>query len=147
MYKHILLPIDGSPASRAAAEKGVLLASALGARVTAFYAAPPATPVAFKGLLPVGLVDPKEHGEAIAKGAAKYLAAIERAAKAAGVRYKAAWVTDDYPAGAIIAAARKSGCDLIFMASHGRRGFKSSLLGSETQKVLSESPVAVLVSR
>jgi nucleotide-binding universal stress UspA family protein len=147
MYKHILLPIDGSPASRAAAEKGVRLAKALGARVTAFYAAPPATPVAFKGLLPVGLVDPQEHGEAIARGAEKYLAAVERAAEAAGVRCKSVWVTDDYPAAAIIAAARKNSCDLIFMASHGRRGFKSSLLGSETQKVLTESPVAVLVSR
>jgi nucleotide-binding universal stress UspA family protein len=147
MYKNILLPVDGSPLSRAAAEKGVRLAKSVGARVTALYAAPPATPVTFKGLLPVGLVDPKAHAAAIAKAATKYLEAVEGAAQAAGVRCKSIWLTDDYPAAAILKTARKQGCDLIFMASHGRRGFKSSLLGSETQKVLTESPVAVLVSR
>jgi nucleotide-binding universal stress UspA family protein len=147
MYKHILLPVDGTPLSRAAAEKGVRLAKTLGARVTAFYAAPPATPVQFKGILPVGMIDPKAHGDAIARSAAKHLGAVEKAAQAARVRFKGVWLTDDYPAAAILKTARKEGCDLIFMASHGRRGFKSSLLGSETLKVLTESPVPVLVSR
>jgi nucleotide-binding universal stress UspA family protein len=147
MYRNILIPTDGSPLARAAAQKGVALAKAVGAKVTGFYAAPPATPVTFRGLLPVGLIDPKAHAEAIEKGAAKQLAHIGRLAKAAGVPFKGVWATDDYPAAAILRAARKNGCDLIFMASHGRRGFKSSLLGSETQKVLTESTIPVLVSR
>jgi nucleotide-binding universal stress UspA family protein len=147
MYKHTLIPTDGSAQSVAAAEKGVQLAKSLGARVTAFYAAPPATPVEFKGMLPVGLIDPKAHADAIAKAAAAYLGAVERLAQAAGVQSQGISEIDDYPATAITRVAQKSGCDLIVMASHGHRGFKSSLLGSETQKVLAESPIAVLVSR
>ena len=148
MYKHILIPTDGSKLANASAQAGVKLAKALGARVTAFFAAPPATPIVFKGIVPVGYQAPEEHEDSIRKAADAYLGAVEKAAKAAGVVCARLSVTSDYPGEAIVAAAKKSRCDLIYMASHGRRGVRrESLLGSETQKVLSESPVPVLVHR
>ena len=147
MYKHILLPTDGSPLSRRAVRAGIKLAKSLGAKVTGFYAAPPATPLEYRGLLPVGYADPAEHARLIKRAAARHLAVIAKAAKAAGVRCKVERVTDDYPAEAIILAAKRNKCDLIFMASHGRRGFRSSLLGSQTQKVLAQSKVTVVVHR
>jgi nucleotide-binding universal stress UspA family protein len=148
MFKHILLPTDGSRLSLQSARAGVLLAKALGARVTAFFAAPPATPILYRAMLPVGYATPGEHEKMTRKVARKYLGAIERAAAAAGVRCEALSVTSDFAADAILKAAARRRCDLIFMASHGRRGLRrASLLGSETQKVLSLAPVPVLVYR
>ena len=133
MYKNILIPTDGSPLSRKAAANGTKLANLVGAKVTGFYAAPPATPL--------------EHARDIEEAAAEYLSVIDKAAKAAGVPCETVSVTNDFPADAIIAAAKKHGCDLIFIASHGRHGFKDSMLGTQTQKVLEQSPVPVLVDR
>jgi nucleotide-binding universal stress UspA family protein len=148
MYKHILVPTDGSKLSTQAVEAAVRLAASLGAKVTGFFAAPPATPIMFKGLLPAGYATPEEHEQNIRKAAQSYLGAIEKAAKSAGVRCEVMTVTSDYPADAILAAAKKRRCDLIFMASHGRRGLRrDSMLGSETQKVLSRAPLPVLVHR
>jgi nucleotide-binding universal stress UspA family protein len=147
MYKHILIPTDGSALSRAAAGAGVKLAKEMGARVTGFHAAPPATPVEYKGMFPVGYRDPAERARVIERTARKHLEVIEKAARAAGVRCKVEHVTDDYPAEAIVAAARRNGCDLIFMPTHGRRGFRNSMLGTQTQKVLSLAKVPVLVHR
>jgi nucleotide-binding universal stress UspA family protein len=148
MYKHILIPTDGSKLANEAAEAAVHLAAKLGARVTGFFAAPPATPIVFKGLLPAGYAPPEEHEKTIRKAAQAYIGVIEKAAKAAGVACEVLSVTSDYPADAILAAAKKRRCDLIFMASHGRRGLRrDSYLGSETQKVLSRSPIPVLVHR
>ena len=147
MYKHILLPTDGSALARGAVRAGIKFAKAVGAKVTGFYAAPPATPLEFKGLLPVGYTDPAEHARLIERAAARYLAVIEQASKAAGVRCKLEHVTSDYPADAIVAAATRNKCDLIVMASHGRSGFSSSLLGSQTHKVLARSKVTVMVYR
>ena len=76
MYKHILIPTDGSKLSALAAQAGVRLAKAVGARVTGFFAAPPATPIVFKGLLPVGYSAPDEHEDSIRKAAASYLGVI-----------------------------------------------------------------------
>jgi nucleotide-binding universal stress UspA family protein len=146
MYKHILIPTDGSKLSDAAAVAGVKLAKALGAKVTAFFAPPPATPIEYKGLFP-SYIDPKEHAKAIEKATRKNLEFIERAAKAAGVRCASASVTSDYPADAIVAAAKRYGCDLIYMASHGHRGFRSSNLGTQTQKVAAQSKISVLMHR
>jgi nucleotide-binding universal stress UspA family protein len=147
MYKHILIPTDGSPLSRSAAVAGVKLAKALGAKVTAVYAAPPATPLVYKDLLPVDYVTPEQHAAAIRKAAANYLGVVEKAAKAAGVQCKLIHTTSDFPADVILATAAKQKCDLIFIASHGRRGLARALLGSQTQKVLSQAKIAVLVSR
>ncbi len=148
MYKHILVPTDGSKLSTQAVEAAVRLAASLGAKVTGFFAAPPATPIMFKGLLPGGYATPEEHEQNIRKAAQSYLGAIEKAAKSAGVPCEVMTVTSDYPADAIVAAAKKRRCDLIFIASHGRRGLRrDSMLGSETQKVLSQAPLPVLVHR
>lgn len=148
MYKHILLPTDGSALARAAVQAGVKLAKALGARVTGFYAAPPATPLEYKGLFPVGFVDPAKHEKMIERTAAKYLEVIAQAASSAGVPCRVEHLTNDYPADAIVAAAKKNKCDLIFMSTHGRRGLRTtSLLGTQTQKVLANSKIPVLVHR
>ncbi len=147
MYKHILIPTDGSILSRHAALAGVSLARAVGARVTALFAAPAATPIVFRDALPVGYRTPEKHARAIEKSAAAYLSVIEKAAKSAGVPCEGISVTNDFPADAILAVAKKRKCDLIFMASHGRRGLRGVLLGSETQKVLTGSTLPVLVYR
>ncbi|MGQ0750473.1 MAG: universal stress protein [Betaproteobacteria bacterium] len=147
MYKHILIPTDGSPLARKAIEVGMKLAAKLGARVTGFYAAPPATPLEYKGMFPVGYDEPVDRARAIEKAASQHLAVIEKAAKAAGVRCKVEYKTDDFPADAIVRAAKRHKCDLIFMPSHGRSGFRASMLGSQTQKVLAQSKVPVLVHR
>ncbi len=147
MYKHILVPTDGSPLSRAAALSAVKLAHSVGARITGLFAAPAATPLAYRGLLPVGLRTPQKSAAVIEKAADKYLEVIERAAEAAGVRCQSVHVTSDFPADTILEVARKRKCDLIYMASHGRRGIAGVLIGSETQKVLSRAQIPVLVYR
>jgi nucleotide-binding universal stress UspA family protein len=147
MFKNILIPTDGSPLSRAAIEAGVELAHALGAQVTGFFAAPAPTPVIYEGVIPVGLTTMEKHRKMIEKTAKGYLAVIEKAARAAGVAYEGVTVTSDFPADAILEAARKRKCDLIFMASHTRHGINEILLGSQTRKVLAQSPVPVLVYR
>jgi nucleotide-binding universal stress UspA family protein len=147
MYKHILLPTDGSPLSARAVAAGVELAKAIGARVTALFVAPPATPLVFEHFLPVRYMTPDDHADLIAREAAHALGAVEKAAKAAGVPCETMQVTGDFPADAIVAAAARRKCDFIVMASHGRKGFKALLLGSETQKVLLHTKVPVLVHR
>ena len=147
MFKNILIPTDGSSQSQKAALQGVALAKAIGARVTAFYAAPPATPVVYRNHLPVGLRQPGDYAKAIEKTAAKYLSIIEHAAGEAGVRYEGIHVTDDYPADAILNVAKKKKCDLIVMATHSEGGSRGALLGSVTQKVLNRSKVPVMIFR
>ncbi len=147
MYKHILIPTDGSDLSRAAAQNGVKLAQALGARVTAFFAAPAPTPLVYEGFLPVGYTTTEGHAEIINRTATRYLGVIERACAKAGVACKSVHVVNEFAADAIMEAAKKYKCDLIHMGSHGRRGLAGVLLGSQTQKVLTHSKVPVLVHR
>lgn len=147
MYKHILIPTDGSPLSQRAAEAGVRLARKLGARVTGLFAAPPATPVIYRAVLPVGYATPRAHEQMIRKAVTHHLGQIAAAARAAGVPCDTMSVTSDFPADAILAAAKKRGCDLIVMASHSRKGLRGVLLGSETQKVLARGALPVLVVR
>ena len=147
MFKHILIPTDGSELSIKATKAGVELAKFLGARVTGFFAAPAPTPIVYGDLLPVSYMPPDEHAVLIDAASKRYLAVIEEAARAAGVRVDTLSVTSEYPAESIIEAARERGCDLIFMASHGRRGLAAALLGSETHKVLVHSGIPVLVYR
>jgi nucleotide-binding universal stress UspA family protein len=147
MFKHILIPTDGSEVSRKAVVAGIGLAKAVGAKVTAVYAAPSATPIVYKHFLPVGYMTPQKHAQAIKRAATHYLAVAEKAARAAGVPCETVSQTSDFPAEAILAAAAKRKCDLIYMASHGRRGVKAVLLGSETQKVLAHAKIPVLVHR
>ncbi|MBX9774793.1 MAG: universal stress protein [Xanthobacteraceae bacterium] len=145
MYKHILVPTDGSPQSRKAIAGAVELAKAIGAKVTGLFAAPPATPIVYRNNLPAGFTTMAAHKQAIEESAAKYLAVVEQAAKKAGVACEVITITSDYPADTILATAKKKKCDLIVMATHGRRGISSVLLGSETQRVVTQAKIPVLV--
>jgi nucleotide-binding universal stress UspA family protein len=147
MYKHLLVPTDGSALSQRAARDAVRLAAAFGARITALFVAPPPTPVVYEDFIPASYMTTEDHKAAIAKAAAKFLGSIEREAAAAGVPFEGLQVTGEYPAEAIVETAKKSKCDLIVMASHGRHGVKALLLGSETAKVLSLGKTPVLVHR
>ncbi len=147
MYTHVLIPTDGSERSARAIAHGVAVAKAMGARVSGLFVAPAPTPVVFEGLVPVGYMQPQDHAELSARAAQRHLGVIRRAARSAGVPYAALTVTGEYPAEAILRAATERKCDLIVMASHGRRGLAGVLLGSETQKVLTHAGVPVLVCR
>jgi nucleotide-binding universal stress UspA family protein len=147
MFKNILIPTDGSPLSRKAAVQGVALAKSVGARVTAFFAAPPATPIVYRHNLPVGYATPGKHDQMIKKTAAKYLEFVERAAKKARVPYEAVYFTSDYPQEDILKVAEKKKCDLIVMGTHGSGGLRGMFVGSVTQKVLAKSKVPVMVFR
>lgn len=147
MFKHILIPTDGSDLSARAVQAGVELAARLGARVTGLHAAPPATPIVYGDVLPAGYVPPEQHQALIEAASRRHLGAIEQAARSARVPFDGVSITSDYPADAIVETARERGCDLVFMASHGRRGLKGLLLGSETQKVLVHARIPVLVYR
>lgn len=145
MFKNLLIPTDGSPASVKAALNGVRLAQALGARIVAFYAAPPATPIEYRGVIPVRFTKTGEHAKRIEKAAARHLGTLERAASDAGVSCKSVWITNDFPADAILAAAKRHRCDAIYMGAHGKRGLTAMLLGSQTQKVLAGAKMPVIV--
>jgi nucleotide-binding universal stress UspA family protein len=147
MFKNILIPTDGSSLSRKAALKGIELAKSLGARVTVFYGAPPATPIVYRDSLPVGYATPAEHETMIERTAARYLEFVERAAKKARVACEAFHVTSDYPADSILKIAKKKKCDLIVMATHGHGGLRGVFIGSVTQKVLNQSKIPVMVVR
>jgi nucleotide-binding universal stress UspA family protein len=145
MFKHLLLPTDGSELSEAAIRKGVQFAKTINAKVTGFYVMPEFHVFTYRTEM---LEDTKEQFAKDCKAHAdQFLAVIEKAAKAAGVACDTAVVTSDHTYEAIIKAAEKKGCDLIMMASHGRSGVQGLLLGSETHKVLTHSKIPVLVYR
>jgi nucleotide-binding universal stress UspA family protein len=147
MFKHILVPTDGSQLSSDTVKRAIAFAKETGAKVTFFFAKPD-YPVAFYG--EGALIDPTtpdKFAEMAEQQAKEILAAHEATAKAEGVVSAAMSSVSDIPYEAIIAAAEEAGADLIFMASHGRRGISGLLLGSETQKVLTHSKIPVLVYR
>lgn len=147
MFKHILVPTDGSALSTDTVRKAIDFARETGARISFFYAKPD-YPVAFYG--EGALIDPttpEKFAEMADRQAKEILDAALALASAAGVPCGVSAATSDVPYEAIIQAANAGGCDLIFMASHGRRGLSGLLLGSETQKVLTHSKVPVLVYR
>jgi nucleotide-binding universal stress UspA family protein len=147
MFKNILIPTDGSPLSRKAAVRGVALAKSVGAKVTAFFAAPPVTPIFYRDNLPVGYATLDEHKQMIRKTAARHLEFVERAAKKERVSCEAVHVTSDYPADDILKVAKKKKCDLIVMATHGQGGLRGLFVGSVTQKVLAKATIPVMVLR
>jgi nucleotide-binding universal stress UspA family protein len=145
MFKHILLPTDGSKLSEMAIHKAVDFAKSIGAKVTGFHVIPQFHVFTYRTEM---LEDTKEEFARDSRAhAEKYLAVIQDAAKQAGIRCETASTTSDHPYEAIIQAAETRGCDLIMMASHGRRGVQGILLGSETYKVLTHSRIPVLVCR
>jgi Kef-type K+ transport system membrane component KefB/nucleotide-binding universal stress UspA family protein len=146
-FRHLLVPTDGSQLSNQAVQQAVDLASALGARLTVFHVQS-SFPISLVG---VGeLVDPHTVDalvNAARATAEQILATAAAVAEAGGVPCERETVVDASPHAAILEAAGRLGADLIVMASHGRRGLEGVLLGSETQRVLTQSPCPVLVVR
>jgi nucleotide-binding universal stress UspA family protein len=147
MYKHILIPTDGSETADKGVKAGLKFAKWAGARVTVFtampeYRMPTASEVAARRVMPIA-----EYERRAMAQAKKRLDGVARRAKAAGVKLDAEAVLSDRPAEAIIEAARKKRCDLIFLASHGRRGLSALLNGSYTETILRHSKTPTLVYR
>jgi nucleotide-binding universal stress UspA family protein len=145
MHRHILIPTDGSELSQKAVDYGVALAKSVDAKVTVLTVS---TPFYSSVVEPAMITDTPEHyGKRVADLAARYLDAAKEAARAAGVSCETMHVEHDQPYLAIIETAARKSCDLIVMASHGRRGISAIVLGSETVKVLTHSTIPVLVFR
>ncbi|MCK9489589.1 MAG: universal stress protein [Xanthomonadales bacterium] len=145
MYEHILIATDGGELSEHAVDQGLALAKALGSRVTLFTALSPFHVYSIESY-PEGdqRAEYRRRAEARAEG---FLAPARDKAQALGVACESLAIEHAYPHQAIMDAAREHGCDLIAMASHGRRGVSALLLGSETLKVLTHSNIPVLVFR
>ncbi|HSC11019.1 MAG TPA: universal stress protein [Rhodanobacteraceae bacterium] len=145
MFKHILVPTDGSKLSERALKQAVQLAKESKAKVTALHVIPKFHTFTYQAEMLE--VTAKEYEASTTERARQYLRFAERAATTAGVSCDSAHAFNDQPYQEIIKTARNKKCDLILMASHGRRGIEGFLLGSETQKVLTHSKVPVLVYR
>jgi nucleotide-binding universal stress UspA family protein len=145
MYKHILIPTDGSALATTAVKQGLDFAKAIGADVTALTVHEPFHLFSLETEM---VTDTPEIYKKQAKAEAKaILDKVETLAKARGVTCHAIDAEHDHPYEAIIQTAKKNKCDLIAMASHGRGGVSAILIGSETQKVLAHSAIPVLVYR
>jgi nucleotide-binding universal stress UspA family protein len=149
MYKHLLVPTDGSPLSLKAAKAAAGLAKKLDARITALHVTSRwIPPLGSEGAVASQMAELEEaYRRSSETAGGKALGQVARLATAAGVKCERVRVTGDQPWDAIIRAAAKHKCDLVVMASHGRRGIAGLLLGSETTKVLTHSKVPVLVCR
>jgi nucleotide-binding universal stress UspA family protein len=145
MFKHVLLPTDGSNLSQVAIQKGVQLAKSMKAKITGISVMPEQKYYLYQTDITVQVKE--EAAKQHKLQANRNLSVIEKATKDAGVPCETLCEISDYPYETIIRVAEKKGCDLIMMASHGRRGVKGLLLGSETQKVLTHSRIPVLVYR
>jgi len=149
-YKHILVPTDGTPLSLKAVRAAARLARPLGARITLLHVLIPFVPPPNHEAMVyhIGYTD-REYARDMAALADKALARAAAAVAAAGpgVKVDSARVVQANPWKAIIATARAKKCDLVVMASHGRRGLEALIIGSETQKVLTHSKTPVLVCR
>ena len=144
MFKRILVPTDGSDITGKAVDTAIALAKSVGAQL---YAISVKEPFPYSAISEMQPTPPQEFFDAQERIAAKRLALVTEAAKTAGVGCQAHSVEALHPWEAIIDHAKRMECDLVVMASHGRRGVTALLLGSETQKVLTHSTVPVLVVR
>ncbi len=145
MYRHILIPDDGSPLSEKAVEHGIALAKSVGARITAITVTEPFHMLVVEPSVTVDTLE--DYARHAAAAASRILDRISRTAKAAGVTCEVLHVEHEQPYQAVIDAAAARGCDLIVMASHGRRGMSALVIGSETTKVVTHSKIPVLVCR
>lgn len=145
MFNHILIAIDGSELADKALQQGLELASALKAKVTIVTVTEPWHTFAAGEATVAFPIDEYEAG--ITKAAQSTLGNAEIAAKNANVPYDSVHVKDSYPADGILETAKKSSCDLIVMASHGRRGLSRLLLGSQANHVVTHSSFPVLICR
>lgn len=147
MYQRILVAVDNARLSRKAEKAAISLASSLGAELVAVHVVPSYPVSLFEGAVTVTAKEVSRiEGAWSTKGQALVDAVVAAAAKQ-GVKAKGALAHSDRVADALLSAARKHKCDLIVMASHGRRGLSRVLLGSETQHVLSHGTIPVLVLR
>jgi hypothetical protein len=147
MFKHILIPTDGSPVAAKAVKAGLAFAKEMGARVTVYYGLDPMPAPYYGDGYTVDARAISDIERSARAAGEKVLAKVEQAAKTARVPFVGVITKPSTPYDGIIAAAKKSKCDVIFMASHGRRGLASLMLGSVTNKVLSHSKIPVLVYR
>jgi nucleotide-binding universal stress UspA family protein len=145
MFKHLLVATDGSQLSDKAGLNAVQLAKSLSARLTAITVSIPFHVFATDAVM----VTDTKHGynKDCKRRAEKYLGVIKTASESSGLSFEGIHVFHDHPYAAIIDTAAKKGCDVICMASHGRRGIAALVLGSETIKVLTHSKVPVVVWR
>ena len=144
MYKRILVPTDGSERSVKAVEGAARFARPLGATLVVMSVVEPYSSTNLAEYRPESI---EQYDERVTAEAEERLEAARKIAVAAGVEVKTVMVKSFSPAEAIIEQAEKNGCDIIFMASHGRKGIAAVLLGSETQKVLTHSQFPVMVYR
>ena len=142
MFKHILIPTDGSELSQKSVTAGLEIARSLGARVTAYSCV-----VEYLPMTEFAVETPQSVMELMEAEADRHLSDVTQAAQKLGVNCNAIKTVEFSPYTGIINTARDQGCDLILMSSHGRRGLAGLLLGSETQKVLTHSTGPVLVYR
>lgn len=145
MYKHLLIATDGSELAGKAVNAGLQLAKVLNAKVTAVTVTEPWTAYVTGETAIAFPLD--EFEKSVAESAARVLAAVENSAKEIAVDCKGIHVKDQYPAEGILESAKSLGCDLIVMASHGRRGLGRLLLGSAAVSVLTHSTTPVLICR
>src|SRR3990167_239189 len=147
MYKRILIATDGSKLSQQAVEHGINLADLTGAEVIALKVVPRYPQTYFEGGVALAAAEVARIEKQWLDEAMEAVNAVKAAGQLREVKVKPITVKSDLIAEAIIAAAKRNKCDLIVMASHGRRGLKRLLLGSETQQVLTHSHIPVLVLR
>jgi nucleotide-binding universal stress UspA family protein len=138
MYTHILIPTDGSELAGKAVQHGIALAKRVGAKVTMLTVFPPDMITTDREMIEIRKAHKQKHVEEILGAIAK---------QAAGFACETIQVEHEHPYQAIIDTADSKGCDLIVMASHGRRGISAIVLGSETVKVLTHCKIPVLVYR
>jgi nucleotide-binding universal stress UspA family protein len=145
MYKLFLIAADGSELAQKAVDQGLALAKALDARATAITVTEPWTSVVSGEAAMDFSVDDYEKN--VAAHASKVLSTVNDAAKKALVICDTIHVKDRFPADGIIETAKACGCDLIVMASHGRRGLRRIILGSQTNEVVTHTTIPVLICR
>lgn len=147
MYQRILVATDGTALSKKAVQSAIDLAAAVGADLVALYVVPRYPVSYFEGGITISMQDVARTEKQWSDKGQAVVDAVQETAQAAGVKTKAVIAQSDLVAESIMAAAKKHKCDLVVMASHGRKGIKRVLLGSETQHVLTHSTVPVLVLR
>lgn len=147
MYDKILVATDGSTLSKKAVSSAISLAALTGASLVALKVVPCYPQSYFEGGLALQAAEVGRIEKQWADEAQAVVDEVKKAAELQGVKTRALTVKSDVVSDAVIAAAKKNKCDLIVMASHGRRGVKRLLLGSETQQVLTHSHIPVLILR
>lgn len=147
MYQRILVATDGSVLSKKAVSAAIGMAALTGGELIALKVVPRYPQSYFEGGIALETQEVARIEKQWSERAQSIVEAVQDAAKAKGVKARGVTVRSDLVSDAIIAAAKKHKADLIVMASHGRKGIKRLLLGSETQQVLTHSHVPVLVLR